>query len=52
MPSKNKNILIIDSNFKKPDIIHKHELKSNLEKPKKDKKKDEDIQEKKLKIFV
>ena len=46
MPSKNKNILIIDSNFKK------QELKSNLEKPKKDKKKDEDIQENKLKLFV
>jgi hypothetical protein len=35
---------------KKPDII-KQELKSNLEKPKK-KKKDEDLEENKFKIFV
>lgn len=37
-------------NIKKQDI--KPELSSNLEKPKKVKKKDEDIQENKLKMFV
>ena len=52
MPIKNKNIVAIDSykfNIKKQDI--KQELKSNLEKPKK-KKKDEDLEENKFKIFV
>ena len=50
MPIKNKT-LAIDSykfNIKKQP---KPELNSHLEKPKKDKKKDEDMQEK-IKIFV
>jgi len=67
MPIKNKPIPIDQSqhtrldlndrkneffkfNIKKQDI--KPELSSNLEKPKKVKKKDEDIQENKLKMFV
>ena len=67
MPIKNKPIPIYQSqqtrldqrlgkneffkfNIKKQDI--KPELSSNLEKPKKVKKKDEDIQENKLKMFV
>ena len=67
MPIKNKPIPIDQSqhtrldlkdrkneffkfNIKKQDI--KPELSSNLEKPKKVKKKDDDIQENKLKMFV
>ena len=53
MPIKNKLIPIEKNeykfNIKKQDI--KQELKSNLEKPKK-KKKDEDLEENKIKIFV
>jgi hypothetical protein len=55
MPIKNKPLPIKKNEFfkfniKKQDI--KPELSSNLEKPKKVKKKDEDIQENKLKMFV
>ena len=52
-----KNSLPIDQKVRKNEYkfeIKKHpkpELNSNLEKPKKDKKKDEDMQEK-IKIFV
>jgi hypothetical protein len=54
-PIKNKPLPIEKNEFfkfniKKQDI--KPELSSNLEKPKKVKKKDEDIQENKLKMFV
>ena len=51
MTIKNK-LMPIEKNEYKFDKKHpKPELNSNLEKPKKDKKKDEDMQEK-VKIFV
>ena len=51
MPIKNKTLAIEKNEYKFDKKHPKPELNSNLEKPKK-KKKDEDMEENKFKIFV